>query len=278
MGYSPWGRKSQTQQKQPSRHFLSNKCLPLFRSSAVCPQGSASHGYLKSSLPTTPGSGPRSLHALFCPEQLWHLPLKWVLMSKGRGEHLPRQAEWEARAGSPLPCRCHWPLWSHWTLLTAPCGSGPGSWHVMVLSILGSHQGSAGLWELPVFLSLLILFPASGFMVSHHSNSRTALSKAWGPNASVCPVASLSQPGLPSTLTVRWHSAGCHGAGQGGRMWGPWLCGAPALPTHIWDHLQWTRWLQSLPQSVTVIGGVGVIVTESRPIVPQGMSLDCMEV
>lgn len=31
-------------------------------------------------------------------------------------------------------------------------------------------------------------------------------------------------------------------------------------------------------KSVTVIGGVGVIITEPRPNVPQGMSLDCMEV
>lgn len=53
-----------------------------------------------------------------------------------------------------------------------------------------------------VLLSLLIIFPALGFMVSHHSNSRTTLSKARGPNASVCSVSSLSQPGLPSTLTV----------------------------------------------------------------------------
>ena len=93
-GYSPWGRKSRTQQKQPSTRFLSDKCLPLFRSSAVGPQGSASHGYLKSSLPTTSGSGPWSLHAPFCPEQLWRLPLKGVVTSKDRRSICPgRQSE-----------------------------------------------------------------------------------------------------------------------------------------------------------------------------------------
>ena len=100
--------------------------------------------------------------------------------------------------------------------------SRPGTQHVTVFSILGSHGSSAGLWKLAMLLSLILFLPASGARL-FDSKTMFSTSECWPwPSAS-----SFSRP------ACHGDTGAYHGSRTRHRSWGNRMRGSRSANPYL---------------------------------------------